>query len=88
VSPRKMLKELTFRELGLWAALWEIDPWSREREDLGPATVAYVIAETKRSPKARSTPYRPLDFMPYAVKDKNARNRDLSARLKAAFKGK
>jgi hypothetical protein len=88
VSPKKMLKDLSLRELSLWAALWEIDPWSRERVDLGPAIVAYVMAETKRNHKARSSPYRPIDFMPYALKDKNAKNKDLSARFKAAFKGK
>jgi hypothetical protein len=83
-----MIEKLSLRELGLWAALWEVDPWSRERVDLGPAQVAYVIAETKRNPRSRAAKYKPLDFMPYSLKDKNAKNRDLSARFKAAFRRK
>ena len=82
-----MLKKLSLRELNTWAAHWEIDPWSREREDLGPATVAYVIAETKRNPKSRPSPFRPVDFMPYTLKDQNMKSKDVSARLRAAVKG-
>lgn len=88
MSPRKMLKELSLRELGQWAALWYVDPWGEERADRRAATVAYVVAETSRNSKTRSRPYRVEDFMPYLLKDKNAKNKDLSARLKAAFKGK
>jgi hypothetical protein len=81
-----MLKDLSVRECGLWAALWEIDPWGEERADLRNAITSYVIAEQKRQPKVRSTPYKPTDFMPYAQKDEKALSRDLSSRLKAVFK--
>jgi hypothetical protein len=83
-----MLAEVSLRELGLWAALWEIDPWGENRADLRTATVAYVIAETKRNRKSKSTAYRPVDFMPYALKDAQASGRDVSSRLRAVFKGK
>lgn len=89
VSPRRMLADLSLRELGTWAALWEIDPWSEERADLRNAFTSYVIAETHRSPKVRPVAYKPLDFMPYAQRDAKAKNGVLSARLRAAFsKGK
>ena len=81
-----MLGELSLRELWLWAALWEIDPWGEQRADLRNALTTYVIAETKRNPRRKSTPYRPFDFMPYAQRDEHAKNRDLSARLKAALR--
>jgi hypothetical protein len=81
-----MLGELSFKELGLWAAKWETDPWGEERADLRNAVTTYVVAEVNRNRKVKATPYKPLDFMPYAQKDQHARNKDLSARLKAAFK--
>lgn len=83
-----MLEKLSIAELGLWAALWELDPWSEERSDLRAGIIASTIAEVSRSKKHKSTPYKPMDFMPYTLKDKNVKNKDLSARLKAAFKGK
>jgi hypothetical protein len=86
VSPRKMLGEMTVRELSLWAALWEIDPWSEERADYRAALPAYVLAEINRDPKKKSNAYKPTDFMPYTQKDEHARNRDLGARIRAAFK--
>lgn len=86
VSPRRMLGELSLRELGLWAALWEIDPWGEERADLRNAITSYVIAESNRKQKVKATPYKPSDFMPYSLKDEKAKGRDLSHRLKAAFK--
>lgn len=81
-----MLADLSLRELGTWAALWEIDPWGEERADLRNAYTTYVIAETHRHPKVRSTPYKPMDFMPYSQRDAKAKSSDLSVRLKAAFK--
>ena len=88
MSPRKMLGKLTVRELHLWAARWEMDPWSEERSDLRAGIIASTIAEVSRSKKHKSTPYKPMDFMPYTLKDKNVKNKELSARIKAAFKGK
>jgi hypothetical protein len=61
-----MVDETDLRELGLWAALWRIDPWGEERADLRSAITSFVIAESKRDPKKKSKPYSPRDFMPYA----------------------
>jgi hypothetical protein len=88
VSPKKMLGEMTVRELGLWAALWEIDPWSEERADYRAALPTYVLAEINRDPKKKTNAYKPTDFMPYTRKDENAKHRDVSARLRAALKGR
>lgn len=81
-----MLGKLSLREIGTWAALWRIDPWGEERADFRQAITTYVLAEVNRNPKKKGTPYKPLDFMPYAQRDKQANNRELSARIKAAFK--
>jgi hypothetical protein len=66
VSVRKMLGEMSLRELGQWWALWQIDPWGEERADLRNAITSYVIAEANRNPKKRAAAFSPRDFMPYA----------------------
>jgi hypothetical protein len=80
-----MLGEMSLRELCLWAALWDIDPWGEERADLRNAMTTHVLAETNRNTKKKLTPYRVADFMPYVQRDEKAKGRDLSERLKAAF---
>jgi hypothetical protein len=69
VSIRKMLGDVSLRDLGLWAALWRIDPWGDERADKRNAMTSYVIAEVNRDPKKRSQAFSPMDFMPYAPKE-------------------
>lgn len=52
---------MTVRELRLWAALYDSDPWGQERADLRAGTVAATVANcltTKSSFKAS-------DFMPH-----------------------
>jgi hypothetical protein len=84
-SPRAMLGEMSLRDLGRWAALWAIDPWGEERADRRAGTVSYVVAEVNRNSKTKPTPYKPEDFMPYSMKDREAHGRELSARLRASF---
>jgi hypothetical protein len=72
---------MTPRELHLWAALWNISPWSEERADLRTAMVSCMIAETRRDPRKRSTPFTPREFLPYAAE----RARALSKRVKEIF---
>ena len=83
-----MLKKMRPSELGLWAALWSIDPWGEQRADLRSAITSYVVAETRRDPKKKSSPFKPRDFMPYATQEGRAQSRDLFNRLKAALKAK
>lgn len=84
-SPRKLLGELSLRELGLWAALWRIDPWDEARADLRSGITSYVIAETNRDSKKKSTPYKPSDFMPYVRAKMKTASDSVSSRLRAAL---
>lgn len=63
-----MLAELRPSELGLWAALYSIDPWGEQRADLRAAIGTSVLAESNRNPKVRAEPYTSEDFMPYSPK--------------------
>lgn len=80
-----MLRGLAPSELGLWAALWSIDPWGEGRADLRNALTASLIANVHRDAKARPSPFRPSEFMPFAESDAKAEAVDLSRRLRAAF---
>lgn len=82
VSVRKMLGEMSLRELGQWWALWQIDPWGEERADLRSGITDYVIAETNRDPRKRSQPFSPRDFMPYVEKKQPS----LASRVRAVLK--
>lgn len=86
VSPRALLAEMSPRELGLWAALWHIDPWGELRADLRNAITSYVVAESGRNTKAKSTPFRPRDFMPYVKANEAASSAELSKRMREVFK--
>lgn len=85
MSPTVMLGALRPSELGLWAALWAVDPWDEQRADLRAGVVASVLANVNRDSKRRGTPFRPVDFMPYRQMDDDERQRDLSRRLRSAL---
>jgi hypothetical protein len=80
-----MLAKMRPSELGLWAALWRIEPWGDERADLRSAIVASVLANVNRNPQKRSQPFQPKDFMPYVQQEKSAQDEDLSRRLRATL---
>lgn len=84
-SPRYLARELRPSELGLWAALYSIDPWGEQRGDLRAAIVASLIANVNRDTKRRPEPFRPDDFMPYRQRDARAEQQDLSRRLRAVL---
>ena len=67
-SPSRMLRELRPSELGLWAALYSIDPWGDQRADYRAALGTVILAESNRDQKRRSEPFTTADFMPYAPK--------------------
>lgn len=81
-SPAKMLRELRPSELGLWAALWRIEPWGEDRADLRSGIVASVMANIWRDSKKKPEPFSAEDFMPYREVEKSA---DLSAKIRGAL---
>lgn len=82
-----MLRDVRPSELGLWAALWQIDPWGRERGDLQAGIIASIIAEANRDHKRRSEPFAPLDFMPFQRMSKEDREKELSAKIRRGLLG-
>lgn len=85
-----MLHELRPSELGLWAALWRIEPWGEERADLRSGITASLLANIHRDTKKRPEPFTAEDFMPYrpAVKDVSLSSKIRGALLAAANKAK
>jgi hypothetical protein len=83
-----MLAELSPSELGMWAAMWTIDPWGKERDELGFGVVASTIANVNRDSKKKATPFVPKDFMPYLLSDQSARNKDVAKRIREVMGAK
>lgn len=66
----RTLKELRevmdAQEFGLWAALYEIDPWDHERTDVQTGIIAATIANyAGKMRKKGIKPALPADFMPF-----------------------
>lgn len=85
VSPTAMLGRLRPSELGLWAALWAIDPWGEDRADLRSGMISSVLANVNRNPKRRSEPFLPMDFMPYRQAEEADRKTALSRKARAVL---
>lgn len=60
-----MLRELRPTELGLWLALWQIDPWGEQRADLRAAIGHSLLANINTDSSKRPQGWKPADFMPY-----------------------
>ena len=54
------------QEFGLWAALYEIEPWGPTRHDLAAGVIASTIANVHRGKDVPA--FKPLDFMPLLAK--------------------
>lgn len=79
-----MLESMLPSELGMWIALYRLDPWGEQRADLRMGISASVLANVNRDSKQRAQPYRAIDFMPYV--DRQASDpKELSRQLRAAF---
>ncbi len=69
------------RELSKWRALWAIDPWGNDREDLRSGTISAAAANAGRltamaqGAKLSGDWYKPRDFMPYSDPEKPDVNR-------------
>lgn len=48
-----------------WMAFYSIEPWGSHYDDLRAGTIASMIANVNRNPKAAPEPFRALDFMPW-----------------------
>jgi len=78
-----MLAEMRPSELGMWEALWAIDPWGGQRADVGHAMVASTVAAGLLK-KTGGGNFKLSDFMAYYEApplDPDA----LSAKIKAAL---
>lgn len=84
-----MLRELSPSELGLWTALWLVNPWGEQRADLRAAIGTAVLANVNRDPAKQAEPFKARDFMPYAdrAQVETADARELEARIVAALAG-
>lgn len=89
-SPRKLVDEAGFWQLGLWAALRKINPWGENRADLRLAILCALLANINTDPKKRSKPWSFRDFMPYMQMTPAELEAEVGDRIQAAlaeFKG-
>lgn len=78
-----MLAEMRPSELGLWEALWAIDPWGPQRAEMSHAVVASTVASGLLK-KAGGGRWKLSDFMPYYEQPQEDAEA-LSARIRASF---
>lgn len=55
------------REFAEYWALYQLDPWGPERDDLRAGIVASTVANVNRDRRKRPRPYTPQEFMPKLV---------------------
>lgn len=63
-SPARMLSELRPSELGMWQAMYMVDPWGEERGDLRAGIVASTIASWAGKTMVKGHSVDPFDYMP------------------------
>jgi hypothetical protein len=79
-SPAKMLAEMRPSELGMWAALFKVDPWDETRADLRAGVVASAVANFSGRAKRATAPG---DFMPLLEKPEKSVAKGLREFLKS-----
>jgi hypothetical protein len=62
------IADMSWSELQLWAAYYQLEPWGEERGDLRAGIIASTIANVYRD--ASREPFSPLDFMPDFAEDR------------------
>ena len=82
-----MLAEMRPSELGEWLALETVSPWSPWRGDWRAAQTAAILAEAYRDRKKRGDPFAVRDFMLDYLLDRDSRDKDISARIRASLMG-
>lgn len=73
-SPARMLGELRPSELGMWQAMYVVDPWGEERGDLRAGIVASSIANWAGKTMRKGETVAPLDYMPLVDHPKKKSN--------------
>jgi hypothetical protein len=63
---------MTSSQLSEAIAYYELNPWGEDRADLRMAVGWSLIANINRNTAAKSTPFVPTDFMPYAERKRVA----------------
>ena len=81
----ELLAGISSRELTDWMAFDSISPIGDWRGDLAAAQIAAVLAEVNRDRKARSKPFTPRDFLPFAERGAEDEAAELSREVMAAF---
>jgi len=77
--------------LGLWLAMYAIDPWDDNRADLRAGEIAAAVVNVQGGKKQDGTHFLARDFMPYAdgqIDQEQVaieRERVLAAHVRAAF---
>jgi len=65
MTVRELKSRLTYNEFTEWMAYYQLEPFGEFRSDLRNGALCSLIANIKRDPKRRSSPYEPKDFMPF-----------------------
>ncbi len=68
-------------ELGIWAALYRVNPWGEQRADLRSAIGHAILANAYRDRDKRPSAFRPRDFMPYLQLSPDERERELGREI-------
>lgn len=81
-----MLGEVSRWELGIWAALYAVNPWGELRADRRAAIGHALLANVNRDSRKRPEPFRERDFMPYVPLTAEERQREVTEQLVAALR--
>jgi hypothetical protein len=81
-----MLRELSPWELGIWAALYQVNPWGEQRADQRAAIGHALLANANRDARKYPRPFQIREFMPYVRITDEDRNRELTEQIVSAFK--
>ncbi len=62
----ELSQTMTAQEFGLWAALYEVDPWDSTRQDINAGIIAATVANYAGKMRKKGTKEAvPADFMPF-----------------------
>lgn len=77
IDPSRLIREMHPRTLGLWRALWVIDPQDENRADWRAGEIAAAVLKSQGAKKSDGTYFTPADFVPYvdAQEDPEERRR-------------
>lgn len=65
IDPSRLVREMSPRTLGLYRAMWVIDPQDMNRLDRAAGQIANAVVHAAGANKQDGTEFRPADFTPY-----------------------